>query len=376
MNTITALVNVLPLPNLFIFLFKNLYISLILLLALSMDSSLNHLKAAYKKLVLRTMYVTEKERELDNLEKRLHAREQAVRHKEQQVQKVLWALAESRLPAELGKQPNCTQVFPEVDKSDWNVDESQRKIYQERSMIPRWTEQTESCIQSPNETLPIENMTSMKSYVVSGDQNQIHGRIGYGFDLGDGNCSATRIQESPVSMCNSKQPFYEQAPPHVLPSVDEHPCSSNEYIRHQYLVEPHNGQPSGVYLPAAGCSYRSNSAVASHELSWSGEVKDSAEERGVASDRTGVASGRPFPKDPKLGSISMNSSCPVVTIGELCAAKTFGGRCFERHTFESPDQNDILLLRNSSFSTMPVPQSRNEVTRILPPVSPDIGVMN
>jgi len=343
--------------------------------ALSMDSSLNHLKAAYKKLVLRTMYVTEKERELDNLEKRLHAREEAVRHKEQQLQKVLWALADRRLPAELGKQPSCTKVFPEVGRSDWNMDENQRKSYQEHSAIPRWNEKTESCIQSPNETLPIENMTSMKSYVVSGNQNQIHGRTDYGFDLGDGICGNTRIPESPVSMRNSNQPFYEPMPPHVLPSVDEHPCSQNEYMRRRYLEEPEDGQPSGVYLPAAGCSYRSNSAVASHTLSWSDEVKDSAEERGMASGRTGVSSGRPFPKDLKLGSISMNS-CPVIAIEEPCAAKTFGGRCFERRTFESPDQNNILLLRNSSFSAMPVPQSSNEVTRILPPVSPDIGVMN
>lgn len=339
-----------------------------------MDSSLNHLKAAYKKLVLRTMYVTEKERELDNREKRIHAREEAVHHKEQQVQKVLWSLAE-RLPAEIGKEPNCTRAFREGDRSDWNVDESQRKIYPERSTIPRWTE-TESCIQSPNETMPIENVTSMKSYVVSGDQSQIRGRTGYGFDLGDGIRGTTKIMESPVGMCNSNQPFYDPTAPLVLPSVDEHPCSDNEYIRRPYLDEPGDVRPSGVDPLAAGSSYRSNSAVASHELSWSGEVKDCAEERGMASGRTGVASGRPFLKDTKLGSISMNS-CPVVTIGEPYAtAKTFGGRCFERRTFESPDQNSILLMRNSSFSAVSVPQTISEVTRILPPVSPDIGVMN
>lgn len=341
-----------------------MYNSLILLLALSMDSSLNHLKAAYKKLVLRTMYVTEKERELDDLEKGLRAREEAVRHKEQQLQKVLWALAERRLPAELGKQPNCTKFFPEVDKSDWNVEKNQRKVYEEHSAMPRWSEQMESCIQSPNETLPIENMTSTKSYVGSRDQNQGHGRTGHSFELSDG------------IMCNSNQQFYEPMQPRVLPSVNEHPGSQNEYIRRQYLDEREDGQPSGDYLPAAGCSFNSNSAVASHALSWSDDVRDNTEGRGMAHGRIGVASSRPFPKDVKLGSIPMNSCPEVVTIGEPCAVKTFGGRCFERQTFESPVENNILLLRNSSFSAMPGPQFGDEVTRILPPVSPDAGVMN
>lgn len=334
---------------------------------LSSNMCLGRLKAAYKKLVLRTMFVAEKERELDDVEKRLIAREKSVLQKEDKLQKLLWDFAETRCEGEMENRSGGIKLLPLIDS---RRDENCREACQSGAVPPPQTLPAEpGCFRAEKDT-PME-VSYVEGYAPSWKPVELPedaplpyfapGRLDCREEYLDSLRTTAPSDQYTNDVHYSYQPIYESLP-----------CGTSNaqsaLVNRAYIGESNDAQSSGVLIPGPVNSPFSSTPgpLASHGVPYNRsngwELVDTRVNRADHQPR-GVSSEKILPENTRMSNISLKSFLSRNS-NETCD-KSLGNRPTEIPSHKSAERDRAPW---GSRSTSALPEGEN-ITRILPPVS-------
>lgn len=326
------------------------------------------MKAAYKKLILKTMSVAEKERELDDLEKRLHAREEAVRQKEEKLQQLLLVLADSRCEDEAEKPSGRTRFLPPID-SAWRSDENRRSLCRNGAVLPPpqhnqrgEPEYSRAERDAMMEVSSVDGYTTLQKPVEASEGAPMRYLVPRHGCYRNG-----ELEYLNMAMLHDQSLSDVHHPNQPICDSLSHGNANGQgaFVKHVYVDKFKDSHSSDIPIPVSGNLWRSSSGLASRDLPHSHVLKPT-EKLDYTDNRMRVSSGKIRLEDTSVTDVSSNSF--LLRSTKESSDMSFGNQPSELIFYKSAEYD------KAQWGSRPANEffEDENITRILPPVSSNV----